>query len=286
MQNARVRALATAAVIATAIGLVLARPTAPRGGQPEGDARVERSAVESRESRESPPALERAAPPNAPPPTGLDPPTRPADVDPRAAPEPPEEEAPEVQAVRAARRSPDGARALAASLASHDPVVVAEAADGLVAKGTREARDALLGADVRASAAPLAVIDALGKLAHADVANAHTVVTRLVALLEDAKRDGPSGAGRALQIYEALGDTGAAEATAVLVGELGDDTVPPAAKVLIASQLSRLPAPAPRAALLAARGAPLPQPKDAIDMEIQGELLAALDGLLAASPSE
>ncbi|MFO0671823.1 MAG: hypothetical protein U0235_19735 [Polyangiaceae bacterium] len=110
-------------------------------------------------------------------------------------------------------------------MASHDPVVVAEAADGLVAKGTREARDALLGADVRASAAPLAVIDALGKLAHAGV-KPSTVVIALVASSRMPRRDGPSGAGRALQIYEALGDTGAAEATAVLVGELGDDTVP------------------------------------------------------------
>lgn len=269
-------ALAGAGVGALVIASLLAWPAGPtaRSRETARQARFGEGAGESAPARPRP-ASSAGRPDAAPLVVGPESPPASGDEETSEAPG-----AEEVLAVRAARRAADGAGALASALGSRDPVAVAEAADGLVAKGSREALAALLAADVPSSAAPLAVIDAVGKMARTFPSEASAIVAHLARVLSQVKRDPTDRDARALQVYEALGDTESADATPILAGELTDPSVRPAAKVRILTELSRLPRLPPREALLAVRegiGAP---PADPLDAEIERELAVSLDGLL------
>jgi hypothetical protein len=184
--------------------------------------------------------------------------------------------------------SADGTALLVAGLASDDVVVVAEAADSLVARRATTAIDALAAGDIdaRPGVAP-AIIDGLGRLAGVadpDSAARAAAVERLLALLRVEKhRPSAATAARRLYLYEALGHTGDPRAAAALVDELADAQVGTAAKVVVVEALARLGAAGRRAAIAALRASLIAAPSaDRFEAELERDLLAAIDLALLA----
>lgn len=188
--------------------------------------------------------------------------------------------------VRAAKadRSARGERALARWLGSDDPIVVAEAADGLVARRAAGAIPALAAIDVHANpTAALSVIDALGRLAAcADGPGKDAAVARLIALVaEEKRRAAPDRAGNLLGLYEALGETRDPRAAPALEAELDDPSVTNAAKVVVVRALALVDAPTSRAVVIRARARVWRATEaDAFEEEVREELVAAIDSAL------
>ncbi|MGE0404501.1 MAG: hypothetical protein AB7T06_47770 [Kofleriaceae bacterium] len=132
---------------------------------------------------------------------------------------------------------------LVAGLSATDAVVVAESANGLVARGALSAIPSLVELDVvaRPWAAP-SVIYAMGRLAAlASDEERGLAVERLLALLAAEKeRNSPEALANLLHIYEALGHTGDARAIAPLEHELADRRVATAPKVVVVQALVQL----------------------------------------------
>ena len=197
-----------------------------------------------------------------------------------------EAEAPEVVAVTTARGDVGsaGTDGLIAALSSRDEVVVAEAANALVARRATEAVEPLAGVDLeRAAGSGLSIIDALGKLGGASGEQGRGVaVDRLIAMLAEEKRRGARETpGNLLQIYEALGDTGDPRAAPTLERELLDPHVARAPKVVVVASLVDLGQASSRAALetgLAAERAAKEQ--DSFEEEIRLELVSAIEAAL------
>ncbi len=141
---------------------------------------------------------------------------------------------------------------LVAGLSATDAVVVAESANGLVARGALSAIPSLVELDVvaRPWAAP-SVIYAMGRLAAlASDEERGLAVERLLALLAAEKeRNSPEALANLLHIYEALGHTGDARAIAPLEHELADRRVATAPKVVVVQALVQLGARQSRPAL-------------------------------------
>lgn len=192
------------------------------------------------------------------------------------------EAAPSIDDVLAAQGStePGTIDVLVAGLSSTDAVVVAEAANGLVARGALSAVPALVELDVvaRPWAAPSAIY-AMGQIAaKAEAEDRTTVVDRLLALLASEKqRPSPEALANLLHIYEALGQTGDARAIAPLEAELVDARVATAPKVIIVQALVALGARQSRATLERVRDqlAPTATGED-FEAAVRRDLLAAI----------
>lgn len=168
--------------------------------------------------------------------------------------EPATDSAPAIEEVLQAQgaTTPGTIDLLVAGLASEDAVVVAEAANGLVARGALSALPSLVEIDVvaRPWTAP-SIIYAIGHIAaKADAEDRALAVDRLLALLASEKeRASPEASANLLHIYEALGHTGDARAIAPLERELVDARVATAPKVVIVQALVALGARQSRATL-------------------------------------
>jgi hypothetical protein len=170
---------------------------------------------------------------------------------------------------------------LLAGLESTDAIVVAEASNGLVARGALSALPVLVAFDVigRPWAAP-SVIDALGRLAaQAEADERGEAIARLVALMHEEKRRGAlESQGNLLQIYEALGQTGDSRAVAPLEGELLDPAVQTAPKVVVVQALVALRAQASRAPLERLRDQlQRSAPGHGLEAELRRDLLSAIE---------
>ncbi|GEM_PF-3988822 len=190
--------------------------------------------------------------------------------------------APSIDEVLQARASmaPGTIDVLVAALSSTDAVVVAEAANGLVARGALSALPSLVEIDVAARpwAAP-SVIYALGKIAaKADAEDRATAVDHLLALLAAEKtRASTDALANLLHIYEALGQTGDARAIGPLEAELVDARVATAPKVVIVQALVTLGARQSRPTLERVRDALAPTiAGDDFEAMVRRDLLAAI----------
>ncbi len=184
--------------------------------------------------------------------------------------------------------TPDGTAVLVASLGADDHVVVAEAADGLVARRAVEAIPSLARIDVlaRPGAAP-SVIDALGRLAAVAPTDLRgEAVMRLLELLREEKRRGaPESAGNLLQIYEALGHTRDQRAAPALEEELADPAAGKAPRVVVVQALVSIAAPSSRGVAMKARAELAASPEaEVFEAELRQELLLALDDAIARLP--
>jgi hypothetical protein len=156
-------------------------------------------------------------------------------------------EAPSIDEVLEAQGStaPGTTDVLVAGLTSTDAVVVAESANGLVARGALSALPALVELDIvaRPWAAPSAIY-AMGHIAaKADPEDRTNTVDHLLALLASEKRrPSPEALANLLHIYEALGHTGDPRAIAPLEAELVDRSVATAPKVIVVQALVALAA--------------------------------------------
>lgn len=174
---------------------------------------------------------------------------------------------------------------LVGGLTSADAVVVAESANGLVARGALSALPALVEIDVvaRPWAAP-SVIHAMGRIAaKAEPDDRANAVDHLLALLASEKRrPSPEALANLLHIYEALGNTGDARAIAPLERELVDRSVATAPKVIIVQALVTLGARQSRATLERVRDelAPTAIGED-FEAAVRRDLLAAIRDALA-----
>ena len=204
--------------------------------------------------------------------------------------EAPTAEGPTVDDILQARAddSADALTVLLAGVESRDAVVVAESTNALVARGAVAALPVLVEHDVpgRPWAAP-SVIDALGRLASVAAPEQRSeVVDRLVALMHQEKHRGAiESQGNLLQIYEALGLTGDAQAIEPLEHELVDPGVPTALKVVVVQALVALSATRSRGILeqLKARLA-ADTTADAYEAELQRDLLVVIrDALVKLS---
>ncbi len=201
---------------------------------------------------------------------------------PPPAPSPAPSAAPAIDEVLQAQAStaPGTIDVLVAALSSTDAVVVAEAANGLVARGALSALPALVEIDVAARpwAAP-SVIYALGKIAaNADAEDRATAVDRLLALLASEKtRASNEALANLLHIYEALGHTGDARAIGPLEAELVDARVATAPKVVIVQALVALGARQSRSTLERVRDELAPTVAgDDFEAMVRRDLLAAI----------
>jgi hypothetical protein len=191
-----------------------------------------------------------------------------------------------LEAVRVARldRTEKGTAALIASLDDEDDVVVAEAANALVARRATEAIAPIAKMDLAVAAGSgLSLIDALGRLGGlAKGAERTEAVDRLIAMLaEEKKRDARESPANLLQIYEALGETRDPRAAAPLGKELLDETVPRAPKVVIVAAIVKVGAPESHADLvLAKKVQEKGRGEDAFQEEIRAELIGAIDKAL------
>jgi len=153
--------------------------------------------------------------------------------------------APTIHEVLRAQAGPTAAalEVLVAGLDADDAVVVAEAANGLIARGAVSALSVLVAYDVlgRPWAAP-SIIAALGRLgAVAEREQRADVTERLLALMAEEKRRGArESQGNLLQIYEALGESGDPHAVPPLERELVDPTVGTAPRVVVVQALVAL----------------------------------------------
>ncbi len=200
------------------------------------------------------------------------------------------ETAPSIDDVMQAKQDPsaDATIVLLSATESTDAIVVAEATNALVARGTVAALPILIESDVirRPWAAP-SVIDAMGRLAAlAPPEQRGEAVDRLVALMREEKvRGAQESLGNLIQIYEALGLTGDPRAIAPLEGELVDPTVPTAPKVVVVQALVALRAIQSRPVLERVQAQLAASPaKDAYEAELQKDLIAAIrDALVQLS---
>lgn len=176
--------------------------------------------------------------------------------------------------------SVDGTIVLLTALDSRDPVVVAEAASGLVSRGAVAALPVLVDHDVigRPWAAP-SIIDAMGRLASVAPPEQRTeAVERLIALMREEKlRGAQESQGNLLQIYEALGLTGDPKAVPPLEQELADPSVPTAPKLVVVQALVALRSTSSRPVLerLASQLVTAPS-TDSFEAELRRDLLAAI----------
>jgi hypothetical protein len=187
-----------------------------------------------------------------------------------------------------ADRTEEGTLALIENLKSDDMVVVAEAADALVARRATSAIGTLAAMDIHATEgiAP-SIIHALGRLGEmGDGDERRSAVDRLLALLDHEKRrNAPDSSGNLLHIYEALGATGDSRAAPTLERELEDDRVGIAPKVVIVQALARIGAPSSRPVVVRARsGVAAIEGGDAYEMELRQDLLNAMDTALTTLP--
>jgi len=133
------------------------------------------------------------------------------------------ETTPSIEDVMKAKQDPsaDATIVLLSATESTDAIVVAEATNALVARGTVAALPILIESDVirRPWAAP-SIIDAMGRLAAiAPPEQRSEAVDRLVALMREEKvRGAQESQGNMIQIYEALGLTGDPKAVPPLEG--------------------------------------------------------------------
>jgi hypothetical protein len=199
-------------------------------------------------------------------------------------------DAPSIDEVMQAQSStePGTVDVLVAGLTSTDAVVVAESANGLVARGALSALPALVEIDIvaRPWAAP-SVIYATGRIAaKAEPDERANAVDHLLALLASEKRrPSPEALANLLHIYEALGATGDARAIAPLERELVDRSVATAPKVIIVQSLVALGARQSRPTLERVRDelAPTTTGED-FEAAIRRDLLAAIrDALVELS---
>lgn len=132
---------------------------------------------------------------------------------------------------------------LIAGIDAPDAVIVAESVNALVARAAVSALPALIAQNIvaRPKAAP-SILYGIGRLAAVAEPDARdAAVDRLVALMaEEKRRAAQESQGNLLQIYEALGDSGAPSAIAPLERELLDASVPTAPKVVIVNALVAL----------------------------------------------
>jgi len=199
-----------------------------------------------------------------------------------------EEAAEPPSAVAAATAGPRTPESLLAALASSDPFVVLDAADGLAARKVTRAIPRLAAMDIRQSAesAP-SIIHALGGLAGVASGQEHRTATdRLLELLsqEKARRAGDSP-GNILALYEALGLTHDAKAASALEVELTDANVTIPARTVVVQSLEKLSQPTSRAAIVRLQHdlASLP-PVEGFDAELRSELAAAAVQALKTLP--
>lgn len=182
----------------------------------------------------------------------------------------------------------DGTLALVENLKSDDMVVVAEAADALVARRATSAIGALSAMDIHATdgIAP-SVIHALGRLGKvADGDERRSAVDRLLVLLDEEKRsDATDSTGNLLHIYEALGATGDSRAAPALERELEDVRVGIAPKVVVVQALARIGEPSTRPVIVRARSAVAAiAGNDAYEAALRQDLLNAMDTALTTLP--
>ncbi len=169
---------------------------------------------------------------------------------------------------------------LVAGLTSTDAVVVAESANGLVARGALSALPSLVELDIvaRPWAAPSAIY-AMGRIAaKAEAEDRANVVDHLLALLASEKRrQSPEALANLLHIYEALGQTGDARAIGPLEAELLDRSVATAPKVIVVHALVALGARQSKATLerVANELAPTTTGDD-FEAAVRRDLLAAI----------
>ena len=198
--------------------------------------------------------------------------------------------APTIDDVLRAQADPTAAalEVLVAGLDADDAVVVAEAANGLIARGAVSALSVLVAYDVlgRPWAAP-SVIAALGRLgAVAEREQRADVTARLLSLMAEEKRRGArESQGNLLQIYEALGQTGDPQAVPALERELFDPTVGTAPRVVVVQALVALRAQQSRGVLEQLRDQ-LATSADGVgfEAELRRDLLAAIrDALVQLS---
>lgn len=195
-----------------------------------------------------------------------------------------------IEDVLRARADPTaaGIEVLVAGLDADDAVVVAEAANGLVARGAVSALADLVAYDVlgRPWAAP-SIIDALGRLgAVAEREQRADVTERLLSLMEEEKRRGArESQGNLLQIYEALGQTGDPQAVPPLERELVDPTVGTAPRVVVVQALVALRAQRSRGVLERLRDQLATSAEGVgFEAELRRDLLAAIrDALVQLS---
>ena len=191
-------------------------------------------------------------------------------------------DAPSIDEVMQAQSStaPGMIDVLVAGLTSTDAVVVAESANGLVARGALSALPALVELDLvaRPWAAPSAIY-AMGRIAaKAEPEERTTVVDHLLALLASEKRrPSPEALANLLHIYEALGQTGDPRAIAPLEAELVDRAVATAPKVVVVQALVALGARQSRTTLERVRDelAPTATGED-LEAAVRRDLLVAI----------
>lgn len=182
----------------------------------------------------------------------------------------------------------EGTLALVENLKSDDMVVVAEAADALVARRATSAIGALSAMDIHATdgIAP-SVIHALGRLGKlADGDERRSAVDRLLALLDEEKRrDARDSTSNLLHIYEALGATGDSRAAPALERELEDVRVGIAPKVVVVQALARIGEPSTRPVIVRARsGIAATAGNDAYEAALRQDLLNAMATALTTLP--
>ncbi len=164
-------------------------------------------------------------------------------------------------------------------IGADDAVVVAESVNALVARSAASALPALVEQNViaRPKAAP-SIIYGMGRLAAvADPEDRDAAVERLLQLMAEEKRRGAQESqGNLLQIYEALGDSGAPSAIAPLERELLDASVPTAPKVVIVHALVALRAVQARGTLETLAAQLARSTETGLEGELRRELLAVI----------
>jgi len=195
-----------------------------------------------------------------------------------------------LEEIRVKNNDPTEARTLALveNLKDDDRVVVAEAANALVARRATSAIRALAEMDIhRPDGIAPGIIDALGRLGGMASGDARrTAVDRLLALMHSEKlRDAADSAGNLLQLYEALGATEDDRAAAPLETELQDPSVGIAPKVVIVQALAEIGATSSRPVVLRVRASVAASAgRDAFEAELRKDLLAAIDTALTTLP--
>jgi hypothetical protein len=184
----------------------------------------------------------------------------------------------------------EGTLALIENLKSDDMVVVAEAADALVARRATSAIGTLSTMDIHATdgIAPSVIhaLGRLGKMADVDSDERQSAVDRLLALLDEEKRrDARDSGANLLHIYEALGATGDGRAAPALERELEDVHLGIAPKVVVVQALTRIGAPSTRAVVVQVRSSVAAiVGNDAYEAALRQDLLDAMDTALTTLP--
>lgn len=263
------------------------RSDIPEPTQAPGDQRAgARSSDPERVSRKpaSSPGAQAGSPDEDDRDEAAEPPVERPDAPPSAVEEGPEDDP--LRPVRAAMADPSdkGTQALVARLASTDEVVVAEAANALVARKAVDTIPWIAKIDLKTAAGSgLSIIDALGRLgAVADSGGRSAAVDRLLSMLaEEKKRGARESPANLLQIYEALGKLGDPRAAHALEAELLDPNVPRAPKVVIVKSLVAIGQQESRGALVSARAQQVAgKGEDDFEEEIRKELIGEIDRAL------